>query len=68
MPKRKPEPDEVVLFYRGPGWLPGVPARDLTAADLATVPNIPTADVLLASGLYGVEPATPPAAEDVTHE
>lgn len=68
MTRRKPDPDEVALYYVGPGWLPGIPARDLTAADLASIPNIPTADALIASGLYAVEPATPPAAEDSTHE
>ena len=49
----------IVLRYVGHGaYLTGVPARDLTAADVAALTDY-DADALVASGLYApVDPAT----------
>lgn len=51
-PTPQPQPEPIVLRYVGKGAaLPDVPARDLTARDVAALP-VELADSLLTSGLY----------------
>lgn len=55
-----------VLTYTGNGaFFEGIPARDLTQADVDALPATFTKDALIASGLYmntsGVEEAAVPA-------
>lgn len=53
-----------MLRYIGNGnWLPGVPARDLTDAEVALYGG---KRLLLATGIYSDEPASAPA-EPITH-
>lgn len=42
--------NDIVLIYIGTSWLPGVPARDLTAEDLKDLPI--SREELIKSGLY----------------
>lgn len=45
----KKQSSNFVLIYVGGGWLPGVPARDLTASE---VEQYGGADYLISTGLY----------------
>lgn len=56
---------EIILTYRGGGFLPNIPARDLTADDLARLSADPARLVqdLLDSGLYAANTQT----VEVTH-
>ena len=42
--------NDIVLIYIGTSWLPGIPARDLTAEDLKDLPM--SREELINSGLY----------------
>ena len=42
--------NDIVLIYIGTSWLPGIPARDLTAEDLKYLPM--SREELIKSGLY----------------
>lgn len=42
--------NDIVLIYIGTSWLPGIPARDLTAEDLKDLPM--SREELIKSGLY----------------
>lgn len=54
------EPQPVIYIGNG-GFLPGIPARDLTAEDVATLGS--STDTLIASGLYALAPDLPPSTE-----
>jgi len=57
------------LIYIGDGaWLAGVPARDLTAADIEACGR--SVEELIASGLYRTETITPtlPKAENIASD
>lgn len=42
--------NDIVLIYIGTSWLPGIPARDLTAEELKDLPM--SREELIKSGLY----------------
>ena len=50
----------MIWRYIGPGWLMGVPARDLTAADVAALDHDLLAQAL-AMGIYADATAPAPA-------
>lgn len=47
---------KTIVEYIGDGWIPGVPARDLTSADVKNLAGVTVAE-LVESGLYR-EPKT----------
>ncbi len=54
---------DIILKYTGGGyggWLPGIPARDLTADDVTAL-GLESVAGLLASGLYEQVASEPPA-------
>lgn len=55
----------MALKYLGPGYIVGVPARDLTDEDLSELDGL-TPDELVAGGLYAAVGAKPVASQPST--
>jgi hypothetical protein len=61
-PAAVPEPLPA-LHYAGPGFIPGIPARDLSPEEVAALAPVHTVATLTRDGLY-TEAASASAADD----